>query len=170
MLTGAIHIDRIVEGATGASRNQQEGQDMFASLPSAMIAVSASVLVAFIALAAWEGEQGAPSPSDDSESRAQLPLGEESGLAQRGSLRIEQRSQGFTCAPASSCVWQVSCEHDEQVSGGGYQLNDPDVGLLEVWGNSPDGNGWQVATINHEVTRAIRYKIWAMCATFVADE
>lgn len=143
---------------------------MFASLSSAMIAASVSFTVALIALAAWEGEQGSASLSDDSEPRAELRLGGASGGARRGSLRIEQRSRSFTCAPLSSCVWQVSCEDDERISGGGYQLNDPDAGRLEIWGNSPDGNGWQVAAINNDVTRATRYTIWAMCAALVADD
>lgn len=141
---------------------------MFASHP--ITAVSVCIMVALIALAPGEGEQGALSPFDGLESRAELRFSEETGLTPRGALRIEQRSQSFTCAPASSCVWQVSCEDDEQICGGGYQLNDPDFGFLDIWGNSPDGNGWQVATMNHDVTRAIRYKIWAMCAKFVLDE
>ena len=142
---------------------------MFASLPSAMTAASASILFALVALAPREGAPRADSPSDDAEPPARIGLGEVSGRARRGALKIEQRSRSFTCAPASSCVGQVSCEDDEQLSGGGYQLDDPDVSL-DVWGNSPEGNGWQVATMNHDVTRAIRYKIWAMCATLVSDE
>ncbi|MFZ6178928.1 hypothetical protein [Nannocystis pusilla] len=143
---------------------------MFAPLPSAMTACSASILFALVVLAPREGEQRARSPSDDVEPPARFGLGEGSGPARRGALKIEQRSQSFTCAPATSCVWQVSCEADEQVAGGGYQLSDPDVGVLDVWGNSPEGNGWQVAAMNHDVTRAIRFKIWAMCAALVSDE
>lgn len=143
---------------------------MFVSLPSAMTAASATILFALVVLAPREGEPRAPSPSDAVESAAQLGLGGRSGPSHRGALRIEPRSGSFTCAPASSCVGQVSCEDDEQISGGGYRLDDPDGGSLEVWGNSPEGNGWQVATMNHDVTRAIRYEIWAMCATLVSDE
>ena len=76
-----------------------------------------------------------------------------------------ERTSDFECPSANSCTYFVDCESGEKVTGGGFKLNDPGVGVLEIWASKPDvgENRWRVTTMNKD-TKTITYSIYAMCA------
>jgi hypothetical protein len=80
-------------------------------------------------------------------------------------LVVIERTDAFACPPASSCTYFVSCNEDEVLTGGGFQANDPGVGVLDVWKSKPDvgENRWRVTTFNPD-TVSMQFGIYAMCA------
>ncbi len=82
-----------------------------------------------------------------------------------GTLIVNERSQAFNCPPMSSCTYYVSCESDEVLTGGGFQVNDPGVGVLDIWKSAPDigQNRWRVSTMNNDASKSMNFTIYAMC-------
>lgn len=80
-------------------------------------------------------------------------------------LNVEERTGEFQCPAANSCTFFVDCESGESVTGGGFKLNDPGVGVLEIWASHPDigENRWRVTTMNKD-TKTITYSIYSMCS------
>ena len=80
-------------------------------------------------------------------------------------LSVEERTDQFECLAASSCTFFVECESEESVTGGGFRLNDPGVGVLEIWASQPDigENRWRVTTMNKS-KKTIKYSIYSMCS------
>ncbi len=80
-------------------------------------------------------------------------------------LSVTERTDEFECTAASSCTFFVTCQSGEALTGGGFTLNDPGVGVLEIWASNPDigENRWRVTTMNKD-TKAIKYSIYAMCS------
>jgi hypothetical protein len=88
------------------------------------------------------------------------------GCAQE--LSVTERTETFDCAAAASCTYYVTCEEGETLTGGGFQLNEPGVGVLDIWENRPDvdENRWRVTTMNME-TQTIKFSIYAMCGKLI---
>ena len=80
-------------------------------------------------------------------------------------LNVEERTREFECPAASSCTFFVECESGESLTGGGFKLNDPGVGVLEIWASHPDigDNRWRVTTMNKD-TKTMTYSIYSLCS------
>lgn len=82
-----------------------------------------------------------------------------------GTLSVNERSETFDCPSVSSCTYYVPCESDEVLTGGGFQVNDSGVGVLDIWKSAPDigQNRWRVSTMNNDTTKSMNFTIYAMC-------
>ncbi len=87
-------------------------------------------------------------------------------LSQSGcvSLQVNERVKEFECPAANSCTYFVNCETGESLTGGGFKLNDPGVGVLDIWASHPEigKNAWRVTTMNKE-NQTIKFSIYALC-------
>ncbi|MBE9535685.1 MAG: hypothetical protein IMF07_00755 [Proteobacteria bacterium] len=80
-------------------------------------------------------------------------------------LEVTERSDTFECPGGHSCTYFVRCDNDEVLTGGGFQANDPGVGVLDVWASKPDvgENRWRVTTMNMDNSNDMDFIIYAMC-------
>lgn len=86
-------------------------------------------------------------------------------------LVVTERKATFDCPGESSCTQVVTCAEGETLTGGGFMVNDPGTGVLDIWSSSPDTimeNTWRVTAFNPEVPAVdtvMQFSIYAMCAT-----
>lgn len=83
-----------------------------------------------------------------------------------GTLSVNERSQTFECPPGSRCTYYVSCQSDEVLTGGGFQLlNDPVIGDIRLWQSAPDigQNRWHVTFGNSPMSITTNITVYAMC-------
>lgn len=80
-------------------------------------------------------------------------------------LEVTERSDTFECPGLNSCTYFVRCDDDEVLTGGGFKVSDPGVGVLDVWASQPDvgENRWRVTTKNNDKFNTIDFSIYAMC-------
>ncbi|MCK4910759.1 MAG: hypothetical protein KAR83_03915 [Thermodesulfovibrionales bacterium] len=79
-------------------------------------------------------------------------------------LQMTEHVKEFECPPASSCTYTVSCEAGESLTGGGFKLNHPGIGVLDIWASHPEigKNAWRVSTMNKQ-DETMLFSIYAMC-------